>query len=122
MNSIWQSAVTVSNSSRAEAILAHIDENALERPAELAPGAGVRAEGPREGDGLGTVHERNRLALPPHGPEADLAPGDGRRGLDLDRGGGAPRGAPPGQAPRGGPRPPRTSGQGGGTGLPPGRG
>src|SRR2546422_9117109 len=106
MNSIWQSAVTVSNSSRAEAILAHIDENALERPAELAPGAGVRAEGPREGDGLGTVHERNRLALPPDGPEADLAPGDGRRGLDLDRGGGTPPGAPEEKQQGGRPLPP----------------
>src|SRR2546425_7478970 len=50
-----------------------------------APGAGVRAEGPRHGDGFGTVHQGNRLALPSHGPEADLAPGDGRGGLDLDR-------------------------------------
>src|SRR5207247_10980715 len=80
--------------SRKPAVLAHVDEDPLERPAELAPGAGVRAEGARHGDRFGTVHERNRLALPSHGPEADLAPGNGRRGLDLDRGGGRRRAAP----------------------------
>src|SRR6266513_1390606 len=76
-----------------EAVLPHVDEHALERLAELAPRSRVGGERLSQRHRRRAIHQRNRLPLATDRSEADLAPGDGGRGLDLDRRGRAGRAA-----------------------------